>query len=80
MELTQFIALIKKNTFLLVTIVVLSIVAPFQKSIEQQIDLRAFQNIDITSKIIEPRTVFQGTDLRNCFITQFINFTLCHFY
>ena len=44
-------------------IIVLIVESPFQKTIQQQIDLRAFQNINITSKIIAPRTVFQSTDL-----------------
>lgn len=44
-------------------IIILIIESPFQKTIQQQIDLRAFQNIDIASKIIAPRTAFQGEDL-----------------
>ena len=44
-------------------VVILLIEAPFQKSLEQQIDLRAFQKIDLNTKIIATRTVFHGTDL-----------------
>ncbi|MDO8538508.1 MAG: hypothetical protein Q7S21_06490 [archaeon] len=45
------------------SVVIITVEAPFQKTIEQQIDLRAFQNIDITSKIIAPKLVFRDNDL-----------------